>query len=60
MSMPRLETLKALIGNDDYAVDSHAVAEAILSRLLARRVLPANGDGGRGLGFGGAPSPSTG
>ena len=35
MSMPRLETLKARIRNDDYAVDTHAVAEAILSRLLA-------------------------
>lgn len=35
MSMQELEALRARIRSDDYAVDTYAVAAAILSRVLA-------------------------
>lgn len=33
----RIQQLKASIERDDYAVDPHAVAAAIVARLLARQ-----------------------
>ena len=40
----KLDTLKARIGSSDYVVDNHAVAEAIVRRLLtARPDAPAGG-----------------
>jgi len=59
MSMPRLETLKVRIRDDDYAVDAQAVAEAMLSRLLGPGRAPADGGASR-RGFGNSASPATG
>jgi hypothetical protein len=33
----KLDTLKTQIGNADYQIDAHAVAEAIVRRMLATR-----------------------
>jgi hypothetical protein len=37
MRQMKLDTLKTRIGNADYEVDADAVAEAIVTRLLAMR-----------------------
>jgi hypothetical protein len=42
----KLDTLKARIGSSDYVVDTDAVAEAIVRRLLSvRKDAPSGGDG---------------
>lgn len=37
---PRVAVLKQLVADDGYPIDEAAVAEAILVRSLARRILP--------------------
>jgi hypothetical protein len=36
----RTQVLKELVGESHYVIDPHAVAEAIIVRSLARRLLP--------------------
>lgn len=51
----KLDTLKARIGRSDYEVDPHAVAEAIVRRLMAGRVESVPGSDGHGPSLPGPP-----